>query len=485
MSSHDWNRRLSGIRHFSRFTVILALLCLVMTVSSCMPSGTVTFPEETTTTTSATTAVPSETSGIAMPDDGILVATRYPEDAIRYLGMFFYSRLTGVFPPDSETRIGLDVNLAELDQFRGVFPMDVLRIPSGEEGADHLRSLIASGVIPDIYTTDSAPSAAAEGIAADLTKTVSEDMRFSPGSVQPSVMEGVKWNGRVYGVPDYLTVPILYAYRQVAEQYALELPFETGWDAERFTTELRTIQATAAMDEGLPEDRALASSADLLAYLPSGLDPSVGWSAWNGKRFSFEGDAFLSSVDWIRTLADEGLTADRVLTQTNAAGAYSPYSGQSVLTATESGKLAGIRAEGRDVVLARIPYFENERTAIHVHAFCVHPQSSGQKLIVDFAVFLGMDPDARLLLSRFHSEEGELPALAEEDIWSALLERQASASFFLPYQDLLPDAYPDGFNIPAASETELLNQYTDIVRSFLEDDGTPGQMIQSLTDATR
>ena len=375
---------------------------------------------------------------------------------MEYLGMLYYARISGVFPQNATTLIGDTVNLEELAQFRDSFPVRVLRTEPGGAGVDQLRVWSSAGMLPDIYLTDAVASVGNEGLAADLTSITSGNALFSIDKVYPALVEGSKSNGRLFGIPMAFTVPMLFIDRTLADQYDIQTPSAAGWDVEMFMNETGKVLAERDLHgdtipspkEVVKTDAGLLSAKGLWAHLPSGLDSSLGWAAWTGRRFGFDRDAVLVAAEQIQVLTAAWITADRMAdkdTEVPPADGKPVFSGNYVMHIGYSSQVSTERARLNDQLgLARLPYMGEERIGAHVYSLCIRPDAAKNRAIVDFAVFLALDPDALVLASRFDTLNGFMPVSKHDAVWTHLVANHMDGEFFQGFRSLLPTAYVDG-----------------------------------------
>ena len=467
--------------------LMLAMLLPPVFCVSCIQMDSVRFPTSASSsaaTTDATIALPPEQD---LPAGGITIATPYSTQAAEYIGMLYYARIMGVFPENTAFRIGDTVNLDELAQFRDSFPIHALQTGQGGAGIDQLRTWASSGTMPDIYLTDAVTRASIEGWAADLSGPSAQEKLISVSSIYPALAEGSKVGGRLYGIPACFSVPLLYVDKTLADKFGMSIPLAGKWDFTQFLTEAAKVQPKAQTDGG-KTDAALFSATGLLAYLPAGQDSSLGWTAWNGKKFNFALPAFLTSAERVESLASSGVSADRMA---GVDGPLQPedkraiYSGVSVMRIGDSRQLAAERnLHGNTLGLARLPYEGSERISTHVYSLCVSPNAVKTSTIVDFAAFFALDPDALLLAARFGVQDGFMPVSRDNHVWERLVGDQSYGYFLQSYRTLLDMAYTDVTAGTPIWTSHTADAFLTTEKSLLSGDLTARQAVDRLVAET-
>lgn len=360
--------------------------------------------------------------------------------------MLYYSRLTGVFPEDSEIWIGDSVNLGELAQFRDSFRVESLQVGPGGAQEDQLRIWAAANQLPDIYLTDRLAVCAANGWAADLSTTAGTHRSLASDGVYLSMIEGAKSGARLFGIPASFTTPLMVCDRQSAQAQGVRLPDSQSWAFEDFAQEIISANAifaetpqandsnTTTTHVSQPPARPLYSLTGLLELLPAGLDPSLGWAAWTGARFGIDQEAFLEAARCLQRLASDGTDLPP-----------SAEEGQFAIQLADSSELPMARRRlGQHLSVMRVPYIEWERMGVRVQTFCLSPDAARSQSLIDFALFVALDPDALLLGARFVQHEGYLPVSKEARVWERTVMTWPSAGFFEAARPLFSQAFIDG-----------------------------------------
>ncbi|MBP7401428.1 MAG: hypothetical protein KBA30_02315, partial [Clostridia bacterium] len=240
-----------------------------------------------------------------------------------------------------------------------------------------------------------------------------------------------------------------------------------------------TGSGTAATTE---TDAVLLSAEGLLEHLPAGMDSSLGWATWNGNGFSFSVPAFLNAATMVEQLAVSGLTADRMATGALPSASGSPaFSGRYLIKIGDSSRLSAERSRlGPALGLARIPFAGTERIGAHVYSLCVRADAAASPGVADFAAFVALDPDARLLASRFYQSEGYLPVLRDQEVWEATAGKADAVRFFLAYRPLLENAYVDGSTCIPGWEAVYTDRFRRVESELLKGTLTAGQAVEAL-----
>jgi ABC-type glycerol-3-phosphate transport system substrate-binding protein len=424
----------SGIRSIHDILALAAALLVLLAVSAaCVPADAVVFP---TTGTSARPTGPVSTTSSSTPDlpqRPVTIATGYSREVAEYLGMLYYSRITGVFPENGNDWIGDTVNLEELAQFRDSFPVEALQIEPGGAGEARIRAWAAAGRLPDLYLTDRVAACAANGWAADITYSAGAHRLLNGMSLYPVLVEGAKSGARLFGIPITFTMPVLMYDRDAVYEAGLIPPLDSGWEFGAFAAALETAAALVQPETGTTVSTGsregdnpvavplLPTAEGLLELLPAGMDTSLGWAAWTGSGFGFDRNAFREAAGHVESLLLKGLTADRLDPDLFDSAAI--WLGDSSQIAGERLSLEG------SLALSRIPYLGSERIGVRVQTLCVSPEAAETQTIVDFAMFIALDPDALLLASRFGRPEGYLPVSRVDRVWDRTMQSWPSLLF--------------------------------------------------------
>jgi len=398
--------------------------------------------------------------------------------------MLYYSRISGVFPENGNDWIGDTVNLDELAQFRDSFPVEALQIEPGGAGESRIRAWAAAGRLPDLYLTDRVAACAANGWAADITKSAGDHRLLSGTSLYPILVEGAKSGARLFGVPITFTMPILLYDREAVMEAGIVPPVGSGWEFGAFASALETAAlaipttdttvSTESLDEDETETRPLLLTAEgLLELLPAGLDTSLGWATWTGAGFGFDRNAFREAVGQVDSLISKGLTADRM---------EKDLFDDPAIWLGDSSQIAGERLSlDGSLGLSRVPYLGNERIGVQVQTLCVSPEAAKSQTIIDFAMFAALDPDALLLASRFGSQEGYLPVSSVDRVWEKTMQSWPSAPFFQACRPLLGQAFVDGKTCVPGWDVIYLGKYKTAEKNMLSGLRTAEEMVDGLT----
>lgn len=471
------------IHHIWGFSAVLLVLLAVCV--ACVPADAIVFPTSGSTARPSgpipTTAGPEPT----LPQRPITIATGYSREVAEYLGMLYYSRISGVFPTNGNEWIGDTVNLDELAQFRDSFPVEALQIEPGGAGESRIRAWAAAGRLPDLYLSDCIAACAANGWAADITSQAGTHRLLNGLSLYPVMVEGSKSGARLFGIPISFTIPVLMYDRDAVRTAGLTPPAAGGWDFGTFVSDLEVVAGNNQVDispattepatRDRPEVVPLLSTAEgLLELLPAGMDTSLGWAAWTGSGFGFDREAFREAAAQVEGLILAGLTSDRA--EADGSDSTAIWLGDSSQLAEERLSLSG------RLGLTRVPFLGIERTGVRVQTLCVSPEAARTQSIVDFALFIALDPDALLLASRFGQQEGYLPVSRIDRVWEKTMQSWPSASFFQDCRPLLDQAFVDGRTCVPGWNVIYAGRFKTAEKNMLSGLRTAEEMVDWLTD---
>ena len=437
---------------FAKKIGALALtLCMSLVLGACRNEAD-TFP---VIRDASNTSQPSEsetTAGTKPNTDGIKtlkVALPYSEETVRCLSAMFYAKNNGTW----DTSVtGGDVDIRGLSSAATNYVIQNVGVTSDGANIENLNGWKNSGGVPDLYLAADPQSAAASGMAADLSSYASNNPYIDGTKIYAASMSAQLDEGRLYGIPHYCSATVIFGNRDyIPKNGRLQAKYTT----EDFT---RYLEQTYSAFKCVP----FASAYELMPYLGSCFlgDKSVSYMMYEEYKADKESaeTVIASASGFIKKLYESKLSSNN-----DKEGADPVFSRNAALWVGSSvncrkwgeyypDKLYYLHLPCDSTSNPGIPY-------LRAYSLCVSKDCTNKKFAADFATFISYDEDAQMLIYRMENMEGLMPLVRSSKVWNMAANEGAFGNMVTDYRQTMDNAVycPGSFDNLIYRKT---NEYT-------------------------
>lgn len=393
---------------FKTYICTAVVLAIAISTVSCS-SKTSEFP-------SLPSPVASETSEIIITESEsadpvyyeLTVALPYDEQTVNYLFKLFYAKNNGYW---NESDTGLSVSLEYLDSLKTASSITALYVPEDGVSVDTIAQWGSDR--PDVFLTNDYKGTIEKGYCAPLDDVLYDDPLFDAENIYVSSVAELMYNGNLYGVPHYCSVPLIFANKDFV-----------GEDADFKCSISELDNLFEKVENEAPEGTVVFSKGyQLVPYITSANNAEEANSYMLKAEYKSNRSSSQSSLDkaveYVGDLYDKG-----VFVNSNEDGSDPVLSRNCAMWITSSSDLTlwSDYFPGK-LSLMQIPSFENSDETIayvNLYPLCVSSSAENLDLASEFAAFISLDPDARLLINRLENKVGFLPLIRSERVWDEL-----------------------------------------------------------------
>lgn len=406
------------------------------------------YPDDTTESEiSGTVETVDETDTI--PE--ITVASPYSQETISLLSKLYYCKTHDIMGENTGDTISLDY-LASID------PDYIINcvVTSGEgASADNIEQWSNSGAdVPDIFLTCEFSQLKNDGLLAPLNSYTAGNDMMSPGRIFLNSLGEMNYGGTLYGVPFYSSV-ILLAGNPAYIPSSGKLAFKN--DVAHFDEYLSNINAEY---DCIP----LASGYDLVPYMNSAFAGDRSCSFMMRSEYIRDSVAthqiITDNINHMTELYNERLTSNLTYEGTNPI--FVRKAGLWLISSSDIDYFNQYYPSGMYFVALPCSSEQGQMSPMtRLYSLCVSNMSDNKDFAAEFAAFMALDTDARLLLETLEPHTGFLPCVKSQDVWNIVTSEPQfgqTASFF--YQALDRAVYyPSSTDPLYVSVTEYFANY--------------------------
>ncbi|MCR5061246.1 MAG: extracellular solute-binding protein [Saccharofermentans sp.] len=421
---------MSSFRIKSSCFLLASLMCFSFIGSGCRHKGNefpvIEYPENIKTEPSSeeTSASEDDHAGVS----NITVASPYSQNTIQYLSKLYYCKRHDLMDENN----GSTIELEYLDGLDPDFIVDSI-LTSGEGASvDNIISWNEEGNAPDIFLTGRVDEMRRQGLIEPLNDYIAENTLYSSGRIYVNALRQVTNNGSVYGVPFYSSVVLIAGNADFIPSTG-KLSFKNS--TEQFYEYLQTIASESSC---IP----FSSGYDAVPYINSAFSdaPCSFMMRDEYKRDKATALEVIGvTLEYVNRLYREGLSSNVTSDGTNPV-----FGRQAACWVASSSDISGwITYYPNKLYLLDLPSSADSSEATpmaSLYSFCINSESSSKEFAADFASFMALDPDARMLIERLEHQSGFLPSIKNAEVWSFITSDEVFGAAALNYSQSLENA---------------------------------------------
>lgn len=414
---------------FKKFSIILLLISLVAMSFGCS-SKVSDFPEiPAPTISSSMDSTVEEVPSYSDENYKLTLALPYSDSTINYLFKYFYAKQNGLLSTDDN---GANISLDLLDSINVPYAIETIYVPDTGTSAESIEAMGEDK--PDIFLTYEMDVCIDRNLVAPINDYCSVNPLFNSDSVYVSSVLACVKNENLYGIPHYMSIPLIYA----------NLDFLPDDYTNNYKISLNDFnQLLDSVYEINGEDVVcLASARNLIPYLGSAFDNKD-----SEIRSYLLIDEFSNNPEEAELLFDDiceyigDLYADGFSKDYNDDGSVPTYSRNAALWVSSSSDIMKFSAYyPNKLVFMQVPVFMDSEESVPfvtVYPICVSSSSLSVGLMSEFASFISLDPDALLLINRLESKTGMLPVIDNDTVWDAIISDENFGYIASLYENLM------------------------------------------------
>ena len=410
-------------------SLVLVMAFALSLFTGCRKSGedypSVVFPENSDPENTSSTDESSDPSDIDITS--ITIASPYSDQTIQRLAKLYYCKQHDLM--GENTGDSIDINY--LDGIDADFIVSSI-LTSGEGASSETISQWNNDQnSPDVFLTGSFKDMITSGEIISLNEFLADDSSLSSTNLFSGSIDQVSGDGMLYGIPFYSSAKILVGNSEFIPESG-KLPFKST--TEQFEAYLREMKSQFNC---IP----LSSGYDMAPYINSAFMNDLPCSFMMHDEYQEYKEAVLaninSSLGYIKKFYSDGLSSN--LTAEGSNPAFSRNAGLWVASSSEINSWSSYYPAG--IYYGAMPTHDSSSNIIPMitlYAFCINKNSNNKSFAAQFASFIALDSDARLLLARLEPQTGFLPSIRSADLWKSLSANEVFGQlyeFFYPNMD--------------------------------------------------
>lgn len=398
----EYVRRLSAI--------VLAAVMLIGTFAGCRKGEDefpdVVFPEDTTSVSSEGTSLPD----VDIPESNvanITVASPYSDRTVKYLAKLYYCKQNALMGDMTGESIDLDF----LDGIDPDFIVRSVLTPVEGASADNITQWNRDNNAPDIFLTSQIADMKRNSLIEPLNEFISDDSLLSADRVYVGSVDQNKDNGLLYGIPYYSSVMLIIGNYEYIPGSG-KLSFKN--DKKMFDSYLKEI---AKDYEIIP----LSSGYDMVPYISSAFAGDTRCSFMMNEEYRYSRESAMETIghvfDYVTEMYKDDLT--RNTTSEGSNPVFSRAAGMWLASSAEIENWNSYYPAG--IYVVSLPLNDAGNSVIPMatlYSLCINSSSQEKGFATDFASFMALDPDARMLTERLEHMTGFLPCIKSSDVWN-------------------------------------------------------------------
>ena len=385
----------------------------------------VVFPEDT----SAESSDGSSSPETIVPENdvaSITIASPYSDNTIKYLAKLYYCKQHSILGD----RKGDTIDFAFLD---GIDPDFIVRsVLTPVEGAsvDNIAQWNKDNNAPDIFLTSELNDMKARSLVEPLNNYISDESLLSADRVYVGAVDQNTDKGLLYGIPYYSSVMLVIGNSEYIPDSG-KLAFK--YDKDQFKSYLEEM---AKDYDVIP----LSSGNDMIPYISSAFMSDMRCSFMMNEEYRINRQNTVgiiqSGLDYIGGFYKDDLTKNTTSEGSNPV--FSRYAGMWLASSSEIENWNNYYPAG--IYLVSLPLADASHSVVPMatlYSLGINSASEEKEFAINFASFMALDPDARMLTERLEHHTGFLPSIKSSDVWNFINTDQLfgqAATFY--YQTL-------------------------------------------------
>ena len=365
----------------------------------------ISFPEDI----SAESSAPS-TNTTKVPDkviSKITVASPYSDPTIQYLAKLYYCKTHDMMGENTGATISLDY----LDRIDTDFIVSSVLTPVEGASTENIRQWNNDGNAPDIFLTAQVEDLKDNSYIAPLNDRLSDSTLLTTGNLFWGAVDRNMYDGILYAVPYYSSVMMIYGNAEFTPSTG-KIAFK--YDKVQFEEYLDSIKKEYSC---IP----LSTGYDLVPYVASAFydGRKCSFMLYNESKSNRTGTVMVisSALEYFTSLYNKQLTANYTAEGSNPV--FSRNAGLWMASSSEITNWSTYYPAG--IYVVSLPGYDTDASVIPMttmYSLCINKNSGNIDFASDFAAFMALDTDARLLTQRLEFINGFLPSVKNADVWS-------------------------------------------------------------------
>lgn len=504
-----------GLPIMNRHRACLILLLITgLLLTACQPSDDLIFPELILESDHSDDPFPtgqkiSFLDQLADQPRHLTVALPLGSDALELLRLYFIASYSGRLAISDDRLTTFSLTLEQLQIYDAPLELS-LETVSFDTGAtdDQLRRWTASASLPDLLYLDLPHLTSINDRLMDLTDLMAGSHRLASDQIYAGLLSQAFGETGRFGLPYLISTPLLFAdptfftssesspqnqdlnwsdFYQLSQGIADELIRTDRYLSDELFDQMQSWPQQARQQRFDRARFVLAQEQQLIPWLPSQFDASLGWMAEQDGQWTIEHAAMADAWQWLAGYAMAGLGEHHLdLRQLAQAGLdrSEDRDERAVLWFDDSAQLTRWTRRGEPGAVAMLapsgfdardqrseddtPSPRPDQTSaplpVQPRYLAVSQTSEEQVLAGQLALLLAADPAALILQSRIQLYEGFFPIVQHEIVWDMTVGRQLDGHFLSRLQPRLQKApiivrSPD--ETGGVVETMLLNSWEE------------------------
>ena len=382
------------------------------------------------------------------------VALPYDESTVNYLFKLYYAKNNGYWNDDDT---GLNVSLEYLDSLKPASSITAYYVP--DDGISVNTMSQWGEDIPDVFLTNDLIGVINKGYCLPLDDELYDNKLFDSENVYIASVSNLMYEGNLYGIPHYCSVPLIFGNKDFIGD---DTDFKCS--INEFSNLLDKVSSEADENTVVFE-----KGYQLVPYITSaestdGANSYMLSNEYEDNKTSSQA-ALDKAIEYVGDYYDEG-----VFVNANEDGSDPVLSRNCALWLTSSSQIEywSEYFPGK-LALLQIPSFENSEDTVPyvtLYPLCVSATTENAELASDFAAFISLDPDARLLINRLEGKIGFLPLIRSDCVWDNMKTDESFGYIVSVYENEMNEAVytPNVINkkLYDSIEQKLIDCYNEV-----------------------
>ncbi len=365
----------------------------------------------------------------------------WDNNQLELLGNYFEVLQNTVSTLDAEQMQGETVSLEWLEAYAADLNLQAsAHQPNDEITAEMARQWTETDSWPDLIVTRELLDPSFGVNLADFKPVLQNKDDFRADQVINSLFTLTQSkSAEVNYLPWRFSIPVLY--ENAGQNHSQDLPIlrdSSNWS--EFSQHLQTISQQVSDSDRKPV--LLAQPYLMMQYLPTALNPALGWSAWRNGAFNLHDPAVADALTQLYRLKKLGIFEQNSKTLQTDGNQIVLYQIGSTTDLPEIRLQMNNQLNVHPLPLDRsTPYPANP---VEIYSIIVPAQSEHVELAKQLAAFLAGDINANLLQLRISEMPGYYPIVKDSSVWDHIGMQQPEISFISDLPNELRNAYTTG-----------------------------------------
>jgi ABC-type glycerol-3-phosphate transport system substrate-binding protein len=427
--------------------IVAAGIAVMLFVSSCNSKDSIfpTIPDLSDPSSSSVDESTIQTNPENSTATELRLAAPVSEQTAEYLLRLYFAKKNGLL---GEGMSGADVPLDFLDTIETDFDVDVYTTASTGANMTSISTWKNDKAIPDIICTDSLSELVASNDIIALNSILADNPLLLSSNLYLNYLNNLVIEDFQYGIPYSASVEVIFVNNEVLDAAEIpRMPFET--DLIMLTEISRKISELNSLDSD-PTEQVIPfyQASDLLFLLPASFSGESAFSMNDEWEIDLHTDAFLMSVEYLRSYASDGYCMDLMTDEEleSIFGTFDPILSKRVAmwvgNSEEISRWSNFMPYTLSIIqIPSISAGELSPPALTVYPLCISATCEYPDIAADFATFIALDEDAILLTIRLENSDGFIPVVKSSLVWENSKEKSVYGAPLFALKDIINEAY--------------------------------------------